>query len=58
MYKLHSKNDPDNVYTTFDTLLEAKWWFQNLCNIPSNWYITGPDIKGHLDGSLYKDWIK
>jgi len=54
MYKAYYKNSKE-IYKSFNTLYECKMWFQNLCNIPSNWTVECPDGK-ILAGQTYQEW--
>lgn len=42
MYQIKSKTYHKSI-TQFETLEEVKWWFDMICNIPSNWVVICPD---------------
>lgn len=54
MFKLQSKSDSSTL-TEFLTLEDVKWWFDMLCNIPSNWKVICPDGTVLL-GEHYESW--
>lgn len=55
MYQIQSKNDSIPL-TSFATLAEVKWWFETICNIPSNWIVICPD-ETILQGKDYQSFV-
>jgi len=53
-FSIQSKSDSTTVKSC-DSLLECKWWFDNICNIPWNWKVVSPTGEV-LDGKLYQSW--
>lgn len=54
MFQIQSKSQSVTI-KQFDTLLECKLWFQNLCNIPWHWKVITPNNET-LDGREYQSW--
>lgn len=55
MYQIQTKNDLVPL-TSFTTLAEVKWWFEMICNIPSNWIVICPD-ETILQGEHYQSFV-
>lgn len=55
MYQIQSKSDSTTI-KSLNTLSEVKWWFDNICNIPSNWIVVCPDGT-ILQGEHYQSFV-
>ena len=53
-YQVQSKSESISI-KYYKTLGECKKWFENYCNIPSNWVVIAPDGES-LDGKYYQNW--
>lgn len=53
-FRIQSKSDSTTVKSC-DTLIECKWWFDNICNISWNWKVISPTGE-ELDGKHYQSW--
>ena len=54
MFQIKSVSE-DITIKECTSLQECKKWFQNMCNIPWNWYVLTSESK-KLIGNSYESW--